>query len=340
MAVGSSTQSSSCSLNAPPSINDASSRQGSDKSYDDPRTPVQCAKSECVQAADAYEQRRASPTAISIASFPSAENALRLHVDGYDPDLPSPNSHPHRRHSEPGSKILFSTFSPTEPTGDSRISTPEPKKTSASRLHHRHDSLEGTSSSRTAVGLSAPSVHFHSRVRITSGVHNSNLNSNVNSRSSSVSASSSISAPLRSFSEGHSHPTGFGGRSHSNGNNSRIEGISQVLPSDVANAWLHKGRRTHTRKPGSRRNSSDSSAPTDRSPLISGSSGNGKNYGLTTQMAIPGPRGGTIASDETDALRRLREATTKTEIDIIYGSWPWRLLNPHVRIPRFLLGLF
>lgn len=40
---------------------------------------------------------------------------------------------------------------------------------------------------------------------------------------------------------------------------------------------------------------------------------------------------------EDEAERTAAEALRKTEADVLYGRWPWRLLNFYVSAPWFML---
>lgn len=135
-------------------------------------------------------------------------------------------------------------------------------------------------------------VRFRSRVRITSGIHGL-------STSSSSTASSSISVPLRGsgtydtskFLSVPPAPTAS---------------LSEMLPTVATNAWLNE-----IAAAGRKRRRTSSRASDERSPLI-----------------IARPRSYT-EPDADDVFDRLQRAGRKTEAQVMFGKWPWRLFNWH-----------
>ncbi|KAF8577850.1 hypothetical protein K439DRAFT_521159 [Ramaria rubella] len=134
-------------------------------------------------------------------------------------------------------------------------------------------------------------VRFRSRVRITSGVHSA-------SSSTCGSVSSSISVPLRGAHE-----------------------------SNAANAWLNRlsSARKTSRQRQERRSSSGSThslSTNERTPLTS-TIHPGARRSYTEQQVD-------FAEEDTDAeLDRMSTAARKSEEDVMFGKWPWRILNRH-----------
>jgi hypothetical protein len=162
-------------------------------------------------------------------------------------------------------------------------------------------------------------VRFRSRVRITSGIHQRNESA---STSTSASESSSMSAPLRSPTEEHVRPQP--NSSFLNGNHAAS--LSALLSADAASAWLRGKGNQSSQSKGSgglrgRRTTMLPSAATEHSPLITASD-------IRRDYLATHPNG----DDEVDEEMRKR-AAMKSQEDVVFGTWPGRLLNRHVSRP-------
>lgn len=157
-------------------------------------------------------------------------------------------------------------------------------------------------------------IRFRSRVRITSGVHSVS--------SSHGSPSSSISVPLHG--------------PHGPDVSMSTASPSGRLPSAAAaNAWLsnlsssHKASSVRRER---RRNSASPHSPhvDERTPLASASqSGSRRSYTEQSEDEVE--------DDADPELDRLRAAARKSEEQVMFGKWPWRVFNRHVCPPQFHL---
>lgn len=148
------------------------------------------------------------------------------------------------------------------------------------------------------------SVRFRSRVRITSGVHIQRPKTrrlSIESISSSSSPSSSISAPLRSpQDEGSWGPLGRRvSLLRRGGFGGRVGNAKRELPSN----WK--------------------TPPTtnENAPLLLPQSSHRRSYHTEQEYQ---------SSDEEEEEEETR---LNREIDVVFGKWPARLLNRHVRLP-------
>jgi hypothetical protein len=185
------------------------------------------------------------------------------------------------------------------PTADGTPSAqPFPSSSQLSKVDGTPDVDASPSHQRT--------IRFRSRVRIASGVHS--VSSSPGSRSSS------ISVPLQG-------PHG----PHVSANTSPL---SEMLPAAAANVWLRSvssSRRASSDRLEIWRNSASprSSHVDERTPFASRSR---RSYTEQTEDE---------AQEEGDAeLERLQAATRKSEEQVMFGKWPWRILNRHVRPHR------
>lgn len=151
-------------------------------------------------------------------------------------------------------------------------------------------------------------VRFRSRVRIGSGIRNISTSS-----SACESASSSISVPLRGSRPSDSRPALTGHPTAS---------LTEMLTTDATNAWLNglsavrRAKRQQTGKPPPRpslprRQSSDSSISTERTALLA------RVYSYTEPTE----------NEFDNELDRIQAAARKTEEEVMFGKWPWRLFN-------------
>ncbi|PSR71114.1 hypothetical protein PHLCEN_2v12960 [Hermanssonia centrifuga] len=170
-----------------------------------------------------------------------------------------------------------------------------------------------------------PRVRFRSRVRITSGLRRSRHDQSAASASSSASGSpsSSISAPLRWQADEHgtwgplgrrlnayANSTGRGKRS------STAARVKQVEDGQQPQDSVKTNERTPLLRPGRRVAYVD--------PELDGG-GDADDEGVTQTEAE--------LDSEEEEERALREAALKREEDAVFGQWPWRIFNRHVRTP-------
>ncbi|KAI0089852.1 hypothetical protein BDY19DRAFT_941123 [Irpex rosettiformis] len=174
-----------------------------------------------------------------------------------------------------------------------------------------------------------PRVRFRSRVRITSGLRRSkHLGNPTGSHSSSASGSpsSSISAPIRwqADENGAWGPIGrrLSAYAHAHGRSKRSSGLQRALsgqpqPQPQARAKMDIGERTPLIKPGR-----PTVAYVDAG-LDGGASADDERVGDGEDMDSEDEEGrGDIA---------LRAAALRREEEAVFGKWPWRLFNRHVR---------
>lgn len=151
-------------------------------------------------------------------------------------------------------------------------------------------------------------VRFRSRVRITSGVR---------SLSHSSSVSSSISVPLRGPNDPHVSTS--------------PAPLSDMLPSDGANGWLSSisppRRASRDRHEKQRSPVSPRSLPVDERTPFASASQSGSRRSYTEQWEDD------VEEDNDAELDRIQTAARKSEEQVMFGNWPWRLLNRHVRPP-------
>lgn len=149
-------------------------------------------------------------------------------------------------------------------------------------------------------------VRFRSRVRITSGVHSVSTSSSCGSRSSS------ISVPLRGTHE----PTAS----------------TSTAP---INGWLTNlsSPRNASRDQRGKSIGPSSAYVDERTPFASANHpGSRRSY--TEQSEDD------IEDEDEDEIDRLRAAARKSEEEVMFGKWPWRLLNRHVRPSRTFVVSF
>ncbi|KAI0809074.1 hypothetical protein BC629DRAFT_1086600 [Irpex lacteus] len=175
-----------------------------------------------------------------------------------------------------------------------------------------------------------PRVRFRSRVRITSGLRRSkHLGHPTSSPSSSASGSpsSSISAPIR-WQADENGAWGPLGR--------RLSAYAQAHGRPKRSLGLQRALNGQQQQPQARAKMDVS----ERTPLI-------KPGRHTVAYVDAGLDGGASADDEgvadgevdseveeTHRDITLRKAALRREEDAVFGKWPWRLFNRHVR-PRF-----
>ena len=239
-------------------------------------------------------------------------------------------------------------------------STPEPPETDLTAENTEHESPIPPSDK----GPRPKVIRFFSRVRITSGVgrsrsprranrdtsipvdpvpqrlsdvpQRSRNGSRSHSVASSLSDSSSISAPLRASS---SAPPRIATTRHSNkvGRQAVFKqqrtraSLSQVLDPSSANEWLKtvaaQDRQRHAAKKGR----------TWDETLSQRREMERRRDQMRGTSALPA--WSPIIDDDSEdeeAERAAAEALRKTEADVLYGRWPWRLFNFYVSVPWFL----
>ncbi|GJJ13870.1 hypothetical protein Clacol_008127 [Clathrus columnatus] len=153
-----------------------------------------------------------------------------------------------------------------------------------------------------APGLVRPRmVRFRSRVRIGSGIRN------ISSSSSTCgSVSSSISVPLRESGSLASRPNLTGHTTAS---------LTEMLTTDATNAWL-QGLSTVRRAKRQPRNETGLNQNTNRSPTE-----------RTALLARVYSYAEPTENDLDNELDRIQAAARKTEEEVVFGKWPWRLFN-------------
>jgi hypothetical protein len=197
---------------------------------------------------------------------------------------------------------------PREATDDELSTQPKPSSSTQPLKIDVTPDLDGSPSRRRT-------VRFRSRVRITSGVRS------VSHSSSCGSVSSSISVPLRGPNDAHVSTS--------------VAPLSDMLPSEPANARLSSvssPRRASLDRHGKQRSPvSPRSLPVDeRTPFASaGPSGSRRSY--TEQNEDD------VEEDNDAELDRLRAASRKSEEQVMFGKWPWRLLNRHVCVRQLFV---
>ena len=238
-------------------------------------------------------------------------------------------------------------------------STPEPPETDLTAENTEHESSIPPSDK----GPRPKVIRFFSRVRITSGVGRSRSPrcanrdsstpadpplrrlSDVSQRSgngpgshsatSSLSGSSSISAPLRASS---SAPPRIAAVRHNNkiGRQAVFKqqrtraSLSQVLDPSSTNEWL-KSLAAHDRQ----RHAAKKGRTWDET-LNQRREMERRRKQMRGTSALPAwaPDTDDDSWDE-EAERAAAEALRKTEADVLYGRWPWRLFNFYVGVPWF-----
>jgi len=145
-------------------------------------------------------------------------------------------------------------------------------------------------------------VRFRSRVRIGSGIHSLSASS-----STCDSGASSISVPLR----------GSGHHEANRMSDTNSEPLSAMLPSQATSDWLNELSAARRGKRSDSRTSAQSSLSDERTPL---------NSSRRRMYTEPQPAG----EGDEEELDRLSGAARKTEEEVMFGKWPWRLLSLHV----------
>lgn len=169
-----------------------------------------------------------------------------------------------------------------------------------------------TSQTQTTRTLTRPRiVRFHSRVRIGSGIRNISTSS-----SACESASSSISVPLRESGPSESRPALTGRPTAS---------LTEMLTTDATTAWLNglsavrraerpQAGKTTAKAGAPRRQNSNSPTSTERTALLA------RVYSYSEP----------IENEFDNQLDRIQTAARKTEEEVMFGKWPWRLFNRYV----------
>ncbi|KAF8530938.1 hypothetical protein JB92DRAFT_2854384 [Gautieria morchelliformis] len=230
------------------------------------------------------------------------QSKLTRVMDGFQksPDEPTgspidPDEHPALRFTTPhdNDEGLHLMYDYPHPTADGTPSTQPFPSSHLSKVDGMPDVDASPSRQRT--------IRFRSRVRIASGVHSVS--------SSRGSRSSSISVPLQG--------------PHGPNVSANTSPLSEMLPSEAANAWsrsLSSSRKASSDRPEIRRKSASprSSRVDERTPFASGSR---RSYTEQTEDEV---------QEDSDAeLERLQAAARKSEEQVMFGKWPWRILNRH-----------
>lgn len=145
-------------------------------------------------------------------------------------------------------------------------------------------------------------VRFRSRVRITSGIHSMSASSSL-----CGSSASSISVPLR----------GSGAYESKNmpGDAGATASLSEMLPSQAMNGWLNElaaASRERRRNIPSSHGSPMADDRSERTPLRS-----------ATRRMYTEPE----EEDPDEEVERIRGGARKSEEQVMFGKWPWRLLK-------------
>lgn len=258
--------------------------------------------------------------------------------------------------------IPFTHASPISSEERLLHTTPEPPETDLTAENTEHESSIPFSDKRPRPKV----IRFFSRVRVTSGVgrsksprpplgdssiptnptrsarrlsdvsQRSGNSSGSRSRASSISDSSSFSAPLRAASStapriASIRPNSRPGRQAVIKQQRLRASLSQVLDPNSPNEWLMatavQDQQRHAAKKGRtwdktlsqrremerrRRRMRDAPELSAWAPMI--------DY-----------------NSEDEVERIAAEALRKTEADVLYGNWPWRLFNFYVSAPSFSL---
>lgn len=192
---------------------------------------------------------------------------------------------------------------------------------------HQHDHSTESANDNDGAHRPVPRVRFRSRVRITSGLRKSRHSANPTSTpssSASGSPSSSISAPLRWQADERS-PWGPLGN--------RLNAYAR------ANGWK-RSTSLRTKQERERLQQQVPRTPIDeRTPLNPAKKVARVAYvdaGLDGGMDAD-DEGARLLDDEADGQGdAIRAAALEREKDMMFGPWPWRVFNKHVRT-HFLL---
>jgi hypothetical protein len=237
-------------------------------------------------------------------------------------------------------------------------STPEPPETDLTAENTEHES----SIPPSETGPRPKVIRFFSRVRITSGVgrsrsprrgnrdssaladpgksarrlsdasQRSGNDSGSHSRASSISDSSSFSAPLRTSS---SAPPRIAAIRYSSklGRQAVVKqqrpraSLPQILDPSSTNEWLKsvavQDRPRYATKKGR----------TWDETLIQRSAMERRRKQMRGASALPNWAPILDDDSEDEAESTPAEALRKTEADVLYGSWPWRLFSIYVSVP-------
>ena len=240
--------------------------------------------------------------------------------------------------------------------------TPEPPETDLTAENTEHESSVPLSDK----GPRPKAIRFFSRVRVTSGVgrsksprppqgdssilansaisarrlsdvsQRSGNSSGSHSRASSISDSSSFSAPLRAASSAAPRMASIRYNSRP-GRQAVIKqqrpraSLSQVLDPNNANEWLMATAVQDQQRHAAKKGRTWDKTLSQRREMERRRKRMRDAPGLPAWAPI-------IDYDSEDEVERTAaEALRKTEADVLYGHWPWRLFNFYVSAPWFSL---
>lgn len=241
-------------------------------------------------------------------------------------------------------------------------STPEPPETDLTAENTDHESSIPLNNDK---GPRPKAIRFFSRVRVTSGVgrgrsprphrdssipgnpgpsarrlsdvsQRSRNSSGSRSRASSISDSSSFSAPLRAPSSvapriaAIRHISKAGRQAVIKQQRQRAS-LSQVLDPNSTNEWPKLAAVQDQRRHAAKKDRTWDETLNQRREMER------QRRRIRDAPALPAWAPIIDDDSEDEAERTAAEALRKTEADVLYGRWPWRLLNFYVSAPWFSL---
>ena len=260
------------------------------------------------------------------------------------------------------SHVPFTHSSPISSEEQLLHTTPEPPETDLTAENTEHESSIPLSDK----GPRPKVIRFFSRVRVTSGVgrsrsprppfgdsllpenptrsarrlsdvsQRSGNSSGSRSRASSISDSSSFSAPLRAASSTAPRITSIRHNSRP-GMQAVIKqqrlraSLTQVLDPNSSNEWLMA-----TAVQDQQRNAAKKGRNWDKT-LSQRREMERRRRIMRDAPELPAWAPMTDYSSEDEVERIAAEALRKTEADVLYGHWPWRLFSFYVSAPSFSL---